>query len=182
MPAGSCWGGAGSTLSSLPLKAQNQNSGSQLRPLSTPRLKGAGGKQSACGKGGIPRRDVSTMESPTRPHPFHDTVCLDPSQSRFRPCYGTETALVDLARCAGRDRGSATLLIFLELSVPFSTVDHSILLNYLSGLELGGIVLQWLQSYLEGRFHNVLLRGTCSAPWLLAYDVLQGFCLVAHSF
>ena len=69
---------------------------------------------------------------------------LDPFQSGFRPGFGTETALVALYDdlCRERDRGSVTLLILLDLSVAFNTIDHGVLLDRLAGLGVGGTVLQ----------------------------------------
>ena len=56
---------------------------------------------------------------------------LDPFQSGFRPDFGMETALVALYDdlCREKDRESVTLLIFLNLSAAFDTIDHGILLE-----------------------------------------------------
>ena len=42
---------------------------------------------------------------------------------------------------------------------------------------LGGTVLQWLQSFLEGRTQKVVLGDTCSMPWPLVCGVPQGSAL-----
>ncbi|KAF7254400.1 hypothetical protein EYD10_00419 [Varanus komodoensis] len=77
-----------------------------------------------------------------------ETDYLDPFQSGFRPRYGTESALVtrynDL--CREKDRGSASLLVLLDLSAAFDTIDHGILLDRLAGLGVGGTALQWERS------------------------------------
>ncbi|KAF7242143.1 putative RNA-directed DNA polymerase from transposon BS [Varanus komodoensis] len=105
-----------------------------------------------------------------------ETDYLDPFQSGFRPRYGTESALVtpyeDL--CRERDRGSASLLVLLNLSVAFDTIDHGILLDRLVGLGVGGTALQWFHSYLNGRFQKVVLGDYGSAPWQLCHGVPQG--------
>uniref|UniRef100_A0A803TNY3 Reverse transcriptase domain-containing protein n=1 Tax=Anolis carolinensis TaxID=28377 RepID=A0A803TNY3_ANOCA len=105
-----------------------------------------------------------------------ETDYLDSSQSGFRPGHGTETALVALVDDLRRelDRGSASLLVLLDISAAFDTIDHGILLGRLSGMGLGGIALQWLCSFLEGRSQMVKLGDTCSDPWPLTCGVPQG--------
>uniref|UniRef100_A0A803TBL9 Reverse transcriptase domain-containing protein n=1 Tax=Anolis carolinensis TaxID=28377 RepID=A0A803TBL9_ANOCA len=105
-----------------------------------------------------------------------DTDYLDPFQSGFRPGHGTETALVALVDDLRRelDRGSVSLLVLLDISAAFDTIDHGILLGRLSGMGLGGTALQWLQSFLEGRSQMVKLGDTCSDPWPLTCGVPQG--------
>uniref|UniRef100_A0A803SN06 Reverse transcriptase domain-containing protein n=1 Tax=Anolis carolinensis TaxID=28377 RepID=A0A803SN06_ANOCA len=105
-----------------------------------------------------------------------DTDFLDPAQSGFRPGHGTETALVALVDDLRweLDRGSVSLLVLLDLSAAFDTVDHGILLGCLARMGLGGTVLQWLQSFLEGRSQMVSLGDTCSAPQPLTCGVPQG--------
>uniref|UniRef100_A0A803TC32 Reverse transcriptase domain-containing protein n=1 Tax=Anolis carolinensis TaxID=28377 RepID=A0A803TC32_ANOCA len=105
-----------------------------------------------------------------------DTDFLDPAQSALRPGHGTETALVALVDDLRRelDRGSVSLLVLLDLSAAFDTVDHGILLGRLAGMGLGGTVLQWLHSFLEGRSQMVSLGDACSAPQPLTCGVPQG--------
>ncbi|KAF7238147.1 Sperm-associated antigen 17 [Varanus komodoensis] len=105
-----------------------------------------------------------------------ETDYLDPFQSGFRPGYGTESALVALYDdlCRERDRGSASLLVLLDLSAAFDTINHGILLNRLVGLGVGGTVWRWFRSYLNGRFQKVVLGDYGSAPWQLCHGVLQG--------
>lgn len=55
---------------------------------------------------------------------------LDPSPSGFRPGYGTKSALVALIDDLYQEkkRVCATLLVFLDLSVTFDSIDHDLLL------------------------------------------------------
>ena len=68
-----------------------------------------------------------------------ETNALEPFQSGFRPCHGMEKALVtlfyDLLREA--DRGKTSLLVLLDISAAFDTVDHGILCE----LGIGGLML-----------------------------------------
>ncbi|KAF7254640.1 putative RNA-directed DNA polymerase from transposon BS [Varanus komodoensis] len=105
-----------------------------------------------------------------------ETDYLDPFQSGFRPGYSTESALVALYDdlCREKDRGSSSLLVLLDLSAAFDTIDHGILLDRLAGLGVGGTALQWFRSYLNGRFQKVVLGDHVSAPWQLCHGVPQG--------
>uniref|UniRef100_A0A803TAK2 Reverse transcriptase domain-containing protein n=1 Tax=Anolis carolinensis TaxID=28377 RepID=A0A803TAK2_ANOCA len=100
------------------------------------------------------------------------------------PGHGTETALVALVDDLRRelDRGSVSLMVLLDLSPAFDTVDHDIRLGRLAGMGLGGTVLQWLRSFLEGRSQMVSLGDTCSAPQPLSCRVPQGSILSTMLF
>ncbi|KAF7237117.1 putative RNA-directed DNA polymerase from transposon BS [Varanus komodoensis] len=97
-------------------------------------------------------------------------------RSGFRPGYSTESALVTLYDdlCKEKDRGSASLLVLLDLSAAFNTINHGILLDRLAGLGVGGTALQWFRSYLNGRFQKVVLGDHVSASWQLCHGVPQG--------
>jgi len=75
-------------------------------------------------------------------------------QSAYRPHCFTETALQLLFDriYSAADNGKPTLLISLDLSAAFDTIDHSVLLKRLScSFGVAGNVLSWIQSYLTGR-------------------------------
>ena len=57
------------------------------------------------------------------------------------------------------------LLIMLNVSAAFDTVDHDVLLERLkSGLGICGAALNWFKSYLSGRSQPVLINGTQPKP------------------
>ena len=105
-----------------------------------------------------------------------ETDALDPIQSGFRQRHGTKTTLValldDLIREA--DRGKMSLLVLLDISATFDTVDHGIILGRLSELWIGGLALAWLRSFLEGHPQRVQLGENVSALWSLSCGVPQG--------
>ena len=70
-----------------------------------------------------------------------------------------------------------TLLVLLDLSASFDTVDPRILLTRLrSKLGLNGIALLWLCSYLTGRTQWISVQGTLSNVFHLRYGVPLGTC------
>ena len=67
-----------------------------------------------------------------------------------------------------------SLLVLLDISATFDTIDHVILLGWLSKLGISGLALAWLQSFFEDRSQRVQLGERISAPWLLNCGVPQG--------
>ena len=83
--------------------------------------------------------------------------CLDEiMQSAYKEFHSTETALVKVFNdiAVDIDRNRAVILLLLDLSAAFDTVDHSILLNRLAHrFGLRGSALAWFRSYLSDRSH-----------------------------
>uniref|UniRef100_A0A669B7W6 Reverse transcriptase domain-containing protein n=1 Tax=Oreochromis niloticus TaxID=8128 RepID=A0A669B7W6_ORENI len=102
---------------------------------------------------------------------------FEPFQSAFRPNHSTETALLkvvnDLLVHADNDRTSVLLL--LDLSAAFDTVDHGILLDRLEHfIGITGNVLSWLRSYLSGRSQTVNFNNVLSETCVVRHGVPQG--------
>ena len=76
------------------------------------------------------------------------------------------------------DKGHVTLLVMLDLSAAFDTVDHGILLHMLqSKLGLRDKALLWFKSYLAGRTKQISVNGMLSERFNLTCGVPQGSCL-----
>ena len=101
----------------------------------------------------------------------------DPMQSAYRPGHSTETALLriqdDINR--GLDAGVGSLLVLLDLSAAFDTIDHTILLERLEAVAgIRGAALAWLRSYLHDRTQSVIINGVRSTTVDLSTGVPQG--------
>ena len=109
----------------------------------------------------------------------------EPMQSAYRACHSTETALVrvqnDILRTL--DQGGAAILVLLDLSAAFDTIDHSILLSRMeSVLGVRGSALQWFKSYLLGRKQGIKINDDFSENQEILWSVPQGSVLGALLF
>ncbi|CAB3987345.1 Hypothetical predicted protein, partial [Paramuricea clavata] len=101
-------------------------------------------------------------------------------QSAYRRYHSTETALLKVLNdiLLSMNSQRVTLLVLLDLSSAFDTIDHGILLERLrSKFGIRGKVLSWFSSYLSGRSQRVMLNGTLSDSSDLNFGVPQGSCL-----
>ena len=101
-------------------------------------------------------------------------------QSAYRKGHSTETALLKVQNdiLMNMNRQHVTLLVLLDLSVAFDTVDHKILLHRLhSSLGITGTALKWFELYLSYRSQRVFSGGCLSDSIKLPYGVPQGSCL-----
>ncbi len=102
-------------------------------------------------------------------------ICED-FQSGFRPSHSTETALRvtnDLFLLS--DRGCISLLVLLDLSAAFDTIDHNILLNRLKNfVSISGSALAWFKSYLSDHHQFIAVNEEVSYRSQVPYGVLQG--------
>ena len=102
---------------------------------------------------------------------------FNPLQSAYRKHHSTETSLVHLLDSIyhAADNGLATLLLSLDLSAAFDTIDHAILLNRLtSSFGIIGSSHNWLKSYLSNRSFSVTSGSISSAILPSPCGVPQG--------
>ena len=107
------------------------------------------------------------------------------AQSAYRKYHSTETALLRVKHdiLMNMNRQHVTLLVILDLSAAFDTVDHHIMLERLkSSFGIQDQVLKWFTSYLSNRSQFISVNGGTSKRFELkmAYlkdRVLAHFCL-----
>ncbi|KAK3543978.1 hypothetical protein QTP70_032738 [Hemibagrus guttatus] len=106
-----------------------------------------------------------------RPNNLHD-----PNQSGFKAAHSTETALLPVTETlhAARSAKLSSVLILLDLSAAFDTVNHKTLFSTLRSLGICGTAWEWFASYLDGRSYQVTWKGLTSAPRRLSTGVPQG--------
>ena len=83
-------------------------------------------------------------------HIAHEGISNE-NQSAYRVFHSTETALLKIQNdiATSMDKG-ATVVVLLDLSAAFNTIDHSILFNcFQHCYGIGGIVLKWVKPQLK---------------------------------
>ena len=98
-------------------------------------------------------------------------------QSAYRKYYSTETALIKVSNDILRavDQKEEVVLVLLDLSAAFDTIDHNILLERMEKrFGFRGIALKWFKSYLEHRVQSVKIKHSISKPRHISYGVPQG--------
>ncbi|KAG1929291.1 hypothetical protein F2P79_023064 [Pimephales promelas] len=101
---------------------------------------------------------------------------LDVNQSGFKKGHSTETALLSVSEDLriAKAASNSSVLILLDLSAAFDTVNHQILLSTLSALGITSTPLHWFESYLTDRSFRVTWRGEVSKAHRLTTGVPQG--------
>ena len=98
-------------------------------------------------------------------------------QFGYKKNFSTENMLLQIVDevLVGFEQKSGTILVLLDMSSAFDTVDISKLLHILQHkIGLQGTVLQWFCSFLTGRQQKVLVNGKMSELLLTLYGVPQG--------
>jgi hypothetical protein len=107
---------------------------------------------------------------------FNHNKCISDFQSAYRKNHSTETALCriynDLLHNIQDSKSS--ILIMLDLSSAFDTIDHNLLLSDLADTGIKNKALSLLKSYLEHRFQRVKVNDSLSSLNELHFGVPQG--------
>ena len=101
----------------------------------------------------------------------------EPSQYGYKKYHSTETMILTLVNEAleAFDNNMVTVVIFLDLSAAFDTIDISKLLEILQEeIGIGGVALNWFKSFLTGRTQKVKINGHYSQENDVLYGVPQG--------
>ncbi len=107
----------------------------------------------------------------------------DQLQSAYKEFHSTETALVTNDILCAVDNKKLVILVRLDLSAAFNTVDHNIFLHTLEH-EFGIIcsALAWIRLYLSCHYQTVYINGESSTKRPLLCGVPQVSVLVPKRF
>ena len=108
---------------------------------------------------------------------LHENSLLASRQSAYRPSYSVETALTRVQNdlLQSLDDGNEGILVLLDLSSAFDTLDHGMLLHRLKvTFGVSGIPANWFASYLHDREQRVIVDGELSEAGPIHWGVPQG--------
>ena len=108
---------------------------------------------------------------------LHDNGLYAKIQSAYGKYHSTETALIRVVNDIRRavDDQCESILVLLDLSAAFDTIDHAILLERLRfRYGLSNLVLQWFTSYLVDRTKRIMFDKFSFQPRRLSCGVPQG--------
>ena len=57
-----------------------------------------------------------------------------------------------------------SVVILLDVSAAFDTLDHNILINRLTSIEISGTTLDWFISYITDRFYQISINSLIYKP------------------
>jgi len=98
-------------------------------------------------------------------------------QFAYKKHHSTETLLIKIVNdvLIAADEKTATVVMLLDLSAAFDTVDHNLLLKILrQEIGIRGSALSWFTSFLTGRCQRIRLGKSVSETIILRFGVPQG--------
>ena len=128
----------------------------------------------------MPQNFVETAVAKQLQHYLFSNDLFPVLQSAYRRKHSIETVLLKVTNdiLLNLNDQRVTLLLLLDLSAAFDTVDHDTLLHQLQfTFGINGKVLSWFSSYLSGRSQQIAINETLSAEFELQCCVPQGSCL-----
>lgn len=99
------------------------------------------------------------------------------TQSAYRTNHSTQTAFLRVSNGINLalDNHGDDVLLLLDLSSAFDTIDHAVLIKRLyTRFGLKSSALAWIESYLANRSQSIVIRYVDSIPANLDYGVPQG--------
>ena len=109
-------------------------------------------------------------------HMITNNLHID-NQYGYKKFHSTELLLTKIFNdlLLACDKGTPSILILLDLSAAFDTIDIDRLLDILkTDIGICGVALNWFSSFLRGRKCTVKIAGTYSSEWEQLYGVPQG--------
>ena len=109
----------------------------------------------------------------------------EPLQSSYKRHHSTDTALLKVKNdlLCSLDNNKAVLMVLLDVSAAFDTVDHDILLDRLeSKFGIKHMVKSWFSTYLRDRVTKVSIDGDFSDNHIMRYSLPQGSIIGSHGF
>ena len=106
-------------------------------------------------------------------------------QSAYRVGHSTETALTRINNdiACELDRGRGVILVLLDLSAAFDTIDHEILHNRMrKRLGICHSALDWFDSYHNRRMQRVVINDSTSESVILKFGGPQGSLIGAEDY
>ena len=122
---------------------------------------------------------VETAVAKQLQHYFFSNDLFPFLQSAYRRKHSIETVLLKVTNdiLLNLNDQRVTLLLLLDLSAAFETVDHDTLLHQPQfTFGINGKVLSWFSSYLSGKSQQIAFNETLAAEFELQCGVPQASC------
>ena len=106
-------------------------------------------------------------------------------QSSYKKHHSTETALLKVKSdiLQSIDNNKAVLMVLLDMSAAFDTVDHALFLQRLDKrFGIRGFANSWFKTYLENRTTKVAINQVFSDDHILKYSLPQGSIIGPQGF